>query len=160
MSHLLATSNPAAAAAIHPEPQRPRLPGVGEMVVYHMRAGYARNGRTTFPAIVQGHGDRGTLMLTVVIDAGDLADESLVEERRVGTEFHCWERLGPDHAGFAEMRAEVAHALKAVSELRGEIKSLDTAVFGDFDRPRISIIDIMQDFENRLRILADKGKAK
>ena len=160
MSHLLATSNPAAAAAIHPEPQRPRLPGVGEMVVYHMRAGYARNGRTTFPAIVQGHGDRGTLMLTVVIDAGDLADESLVEERRVGTEFHCWERQGPDHGPLIALREEleslrdeVTHSRKMIESGRDLVRAIEESLFGEFDPPKASIISILADFESRLAAL-------
>ena len=134
---------------------------MGETVIYHMRAGYARNGRTTCPAIVQGHGDRGTLALTVIIDAADLADESLVDEIGVGHEFHVWERIAPDHAGAVEMRAEVAHALKVAIEVRTELKSLKEAVFGEFDTPKVSIIGIMVDFENRLRSLAEtKGKRK
>ena len=157
MSHLLASVNKEAADAIHPDPAPSRLPGVGELVVYHMRAGYARSGRTTFPAIVQGHGDRDTLMLTVIIDASDLADESLVEEIGVGREFHVWERTGPDHAGFAEMRAEVAHALKVSLEVRAELKSLESAIFGEYARPSISLCDVLRDFEVRL---SQKGKTK
>jgi hypothetical protein len=87
--------NQSASDAIRPAPERDALPKVGEMVVYHMRQGYARQGRTSCPAVVQGHGDRGTLALTVIVDAQDFNDETLVEEYGVGQEFHAWERVAP-----------------------------------------------------------------
>lgn len=154
MGHLLKSINEAAAAAIQPEPAKAKMPSVGEMVVYHMRAGYARSGRTTFPAIVQGQGDRGTLMLTVIIDAGDLADESLVEEIGIGHEFHVWERVGAENSQAREqMKLEIAHALKIALNGRAEIKSLENAVFGEWERPRMSLCEILHDFENRLASL-------
>lgn len=143
MSHLLSSINPQAAAEIHPGPERQRLPGVGETVVYHMRQGFGRMGRTRFPALVQGHGERDTLMLTVFVDASDMMDESLVEEIGPGHEFHVWERLSAVRS--------LAERLEEPAGLRGEVKSLETAVFGDYDRPRMSLIDILSDFEQRLR---------
>ena len=119
MSHYLATSNPEAAAAIQPAPERPRLPGIGEIVVYHMRAGHGRMGRTRFPAIVQDHGERDTLSLTVIIDAGDFVDESLVEEIGVGREFHVWERVSPVRP--------LAERLEEPAGLRGVVESLSSA---------------------------------
>lgn len=154
MSHLLASVNAEAAARIQPEPVKAPLPGVGEVVVYHMRQGHGRNGKTFFPAIVQGQGDRGTLALTVIIDAGDLCDESLVEERRVGTEFHCWERVDrPFHAVEDVPPDDEAHA---------KIADIESAVFGDFARPPVSLCAILADFESRLAALqaSVKGKGK
>lgn len=170
--HLLSSINKEAAAAIQPAPARPKLPGVGELVVYHMRAGYARSGRTTFPAIVQGHGDRETLMLTVIIDAQDLADESLVEEIGIGREFHVWEKTNQIHpeliaqwrlemaqtlkqvqevqASMASLRDEIAHIRKMAENGRDLLKSLDSAVFGQYDRPKIALCDVLADFEQRL----------
>jgi len=136
--------NPEAVALIHPEAAKPRLPGVGEIVVYHMRPGHGRNGKTFFPAIVQGQGDRGTLMLTVIIDAGDFNDESLVEERRVGTEFHCWERVDRPFAAPSEI-VDV--------EARDRLMDLEAAVFGEFARPPVSLAAILADFEQRLSSL-------
>jgi hypothetical protein len=150
MSHLLASINKEASDAIHPEPARPRLPGVGEMVVYHMRAGHGRNGKTFFPAVVQGHGDRDTLMLTVIIDAGDLNDESLVEERQVGTEFHCWERPEPVRT-FAERIEEPAGLRSIVATNEANLDRLRDCVLGEFDWPKVSLVAILADFENRLR---------
>lgn len=143
MGHLLASVNAEAAAAIHPAPDRPRLPGVGASVVYTMRAGHGRSGRTRFPAIVRDHGPNDTLALTVIIDAGDMADEDLVGRAAPGNEFHCWD--------YVEAVRPVAERLDEPGGLRGEVASLDAAVFGDFDRPTISLISILQDFETRLR---------
>ena len=159
MGHLLSSVNAAAAETIQPAPERAKMPGVGELVIYHMRAGHGRNGKTFFPAIVQGHGDRDTLMLTVIIDAGDFNDETLVEEIGIGREFHVWERVGAENSQYrAQMKLELAHALKIALNGRAEIKALESAVFGDFDKPKVSIIDIMQDFENRLRAIKTENE--
>src|SRR4029453_17969306 len=92
--HLLATVNPEAADNIRPLPARQPLPGVGEVVTYTTRAGYARSGRTRFPALVMGE-IGGKMLLPVIFDAGDLVDESHVEEACPGNETHCWERPVP-----------------------------------------------------------------
>lgn len=143
MSHLLSTVNAEAAAAIQPTPERPRLPGVGAMVVYTMRAGHGRSGRTRFPAIVRDHGPNDTLAITVIIDASDFADEDLVSKAGPGAEFHCWDYVEPVRP--------IAERLDEPGGLRGEVKSLESSIFGDYDRPRMSLIDILQDFEGRLR---------
>lgn len=152
MSHLLRSVNPEAADAIQPDPERQALPDVGDVVRYHMRQGWARDGRTIFPALVQGHGPGDTLMLTVVIDGGDLVDEQHVEQIGVGKQFHVWERPTSGVRPLVER-------LEQPAGLLGEVKSLESAIFGDFDRPRISVIDILQDFENRLRAVKQENDA-
>lgn len=151
--HLLSSVNPEAAEAIQPGPERRRLPDVGEIVRYQMRQGHGREGgRTIFPAFVQGHGERDTLMLTVVFDAGDMIDESLVSEIGPGNEFHCWERVsGEGVRPLAERLAEPAGLLGMVKTLETRLDELGDCVLGEFDIPKVSIIAIMQDFENRLR---------
>lgn len=154
MSHLLASVNQEAADQIQPEAPRPRLPGIGQSVVYHMRRGHGRSGRTRFPALVQGHGERDTLMLTVVIDASDMVDEQHVSMIGPGKDDgHCWE--------WPEGVRPLAERIEEPAGLRGLVNSLDeqvgeirACVLGDFDIPKISIIAIMQDFENRLRTVA------
>ena len=150
MGHFLSTINPEAAEAIHPAPERPRLPGIGEIVVYHMRAGHGRSGRTRFPAIVQDHGERDTLALTVVIDAGDLTDESLVEEIGIGREHHVWERVSPVRP-LAERLEEPGGLRGALKSLEAQLDELRACVLGEFEIPKVSIISIMTDFETRLR---------
>lgn len=57
---------------IHDEAPHHHVPGVGNMVVYHLRAGDSRNRRTKFPAIVMdGDAETGLLKLWVIVDDGD-----------------------------------------------------------------------------------------
>ena len=150
MGHLLSSVNSSAAEAIQPIQPRHPLPGVGEMVVYTMRPGHGRNGRTRFPAVVMGE-QGGKLLLTVIIDAGDTVDESLVDEAGPGAEFHCWERVAA--TAVPGIHGTVAALHERIGALEGEFKQLSDTVLGDFDHPKISLISILQDFENRLRAL-------
>lgn len=157
MSHLLKSINPEASDAIQPEPQATPRPDVGEIVIYHMRAGHARQGRTRFPALVQAHGERNTLGLTVILEAAEMKNETLVEEIGPGRDSHVWER--PDGAHFAGIFCGTLTALHTrIGDLEGENKSLRDIVLGDFDAPAVSIIHIMQDFENRLRDIAQRAE--
>src|SRR5882757_1400169 len=115
--HLLASVNKEAADMIQPDPSRPLLPDVGQLVVYHMRRGFGRQGRTSFPAVVQGQGDRGTLSLTVIIDAADFVDEQFVEQIGPGKdEGHCWE--WPDDSRNANgFRGTIAALHQRIGEL-------------------------------------------
>ena len=151
--HLLKSINPEAAAAIQPSPARPRIPDVGELVIYHMRRGHGRQGRTRFPALVQSQSERGTLGLTVILEAGELQNVTLVSELGPGgDEGHCWERPDGSHLADA-FRNTVASLHQRIGDLEGENKSLRDLVLGEYAAPAVSIIHIMQDFENRLRAL-------
>lgn len=163
MGHLLKSINPMAAEAIQPAPAAPRLPSVGDVVIYHMRPGERRQGRTTFPALVQGNSQEGKLNLTVILEAGELKNETLVSPIGPGSEHHVWERPDGSHLADA-FRNTVASLHQRIGELEGENKSLRDLVLGDFDVPKVSIIGIMVDFENRLRSLKQEmtgaGKRK
>jgi hypothetical protein len=163
LGHLLQSINPEAAEAIRETPAAPRVPDVGEIVIYHMRPGERRQGRTRFPALVQGEGQRGSLNLTVILEAGELRNETLVSPIGPGAEHHCWER--PDDSHLAEaFRNVVASLHQRIGDLEGENKSMRALILGEYDAPTVSIIHIMQDFENRLRSLkqemAGAGKRK
>ena len=173
MGHLLSSVNREASEAIHPEPQARRLPDVGEMVIYHMRHGHARQGRTRFPALVQGSTDRGSLLLTVILEAAELKNETLVEEIGPGKDAHVWER--PDASALAEVfRGTISSLHQRIGDLEARVlesekvnEQMRNCVLGDFAAPKVSIIAIMQDFENRLRALkveqaepAARGKSK
>lgn len=158
MGHLLSSVNPAASDAIQPPAAAERRPDVGELVIYHMRPGERRQGRTRFPALVQSHGERGTLNITVILEAGELRNESLVEEIGPGREAHVWER--PSVSGLTEaFRGTIASLHSRVGELEAEYKRMHDVVLGDFAAPKVSIIHIMQDFENRLRAIAQENAA-
>lgn len=153
MGHLLSSVNKEASDEIERRsdalPAR-RLPDVGEMVIYHMRIGHQRQGRTRFPALVQMHGERGTLGLTVILEAAELKNETLVEEIGPGRDSHVWER--PDISALAEIFRGTMTALQTrMGELEAENSALRNCVLGEFDVPKVSLISILSDFENRLR---------
>lgn len=160
MGHLLSSVNPEAADRIQPEPPVARPPQVGELVIYHMRPGERRQGRTTFPALVQGAGERGLLNLTAILEAGELKNETLVSEIGPGRDAHVWER--PDNSALAEVfRGTITSLHQRIGDLETEMKAMRAIVLGEYDAPRISIIAIMQDFETRLRTNAvGGGKSK
>ena len=153
MSHLLSSVNPEAAAAIQPPAAKLPLPDVGVLVIYHMRRGHARQGRTRFPALVQGSREDGTLNLTVIMEAGELKNETLVRETGPGgDEGHVWERV--DNMALSEaFRGTITALIQRVADVEQEMASLRSLILGDYDAPAVSIIHIMQDFENRLRAL-------
>lgn len=154
MSHLLATVNQEASDAIQPDGPdlSSPMPDVGHIVIYHMRQGYARQGKTRFNALVQGRGERGTLNLLVFIDAGDFMEEQFVEQAGPGREFHAWE--WPDDSRNAQgFRGTIAALHQRIGELEENVADMRAIVLGDFEAPKVSIIAIMQDFENRLRAL-------
>lgn len=158
MSHLLASVNPEASAAIKPAEPLPAVPRVGHLVIYTMRPGFGRQGRTRFNALVQDSNDRGQLSLLVMIDANDFIDEQFVEPAGPGHEHHCWE--WPDDSRSANgFRGTIAALHQRAGELEENLADLRAVVLGDFDTPAVSIIHIMQDFENRLRAIKQENDA-
>ena len=148
MSHLLASVNQEAADNIRPIAPRQPLPGVGELVVYTMRPGHGRNGRTRFPAVVMGE-QGGRLILTVLIDAGDMVDESLVDEAGPGTEFHCWERVQP--TAVPGIHGTVASLHERIGELEDENEKMRKVILGDYDVPPIAMFEIFAKLEGRVK---------
>jgi hypothetical protein len=166
MGHLLSSVNREASDAIQPDPQARRLPGVGELVIYHMRHGHARQGRTRFPALVQQVSERGSLGLTVILEAGELRNETLVEEIGAGGDIgHVWER--PDNTALAEVfRGTITSLHTRIGELETRVagaekvnEDMRKCVLGEFAVPKVSIIGIMVDFENRLRAIGQENSA-
>ncbi len=162
MGHLLSSVNREASDEIERQAAvlaERRRPDVGEMVIYHMRTGHARQGRTRFPALVQGYGERSTLNLTVILEAAELKNETLVGEIGPGSDSHVWER--PDISALAEIFRGTMTALQTrngeiearLADLEKENDSLRDCVLGEFDIPKVSIIHIMSDFESRLRAI-------
>lgn len=74
---------------------RPPLPEVGHWVLFHLRAGDARNRRTKFPALVMDvDHERRQLELMVVVDANDTWMQERVTERVPNEQ--GWERIPTD----------------------------------------------------------------
>lgn len=151
MGHLLSTVNSEAADAIRPLVALGALPEVGEVVRYHMRQGHGRAGRTFFPALVQGHGERHTLHLTVIIDAQDFADETQVSQIGPGAEFHCWERISS--AAPSGLHGTVAALHERIGDLEEENRKMRDIILGDYDVPKVALFEIFAKLEGRLKAL-------
>lgn len=113
---LLATVNPEAAAAIG----NIKKVGVGNRVLYHARAGYMRDKRTSFPADVLRQHEDGSLDLFVIMEREDFAQEERVQFRSHNQPHHCWsmvEHVPGDSpnasAGYASRFEELGELIKA-----------------------------------------------
>lgn len=157
MSHLLKTINPEASAAMDAPIKRRELPPTGMMVLYTMRPGHGRMGKNRFPAIVMGSDNQNRLDLLVLIDAGDMVDEQMVEQAKPGTEHHCWDWVDDASAAVQGMRGTLASLHQRIGEQEERLKALEAVVLGDYEPPKVSIIGIMVDFENRLRLSATRA---
>lgn len=118
MSMLLKTVNPEAAEAIEAGPAKV---GVGNMVVYHARAGYMRAGRTSFPAIVLDQQKNGDLNLLVILEREDIATEEYVPFQSHNQPHHCW--------SLVELVEDSPDLVKRIEAL--EERALDVAVLAE-----------------------------
>lgn len=102
---------------------RETLPGIGHIVVYHLRKGDSRNRRWRFPAIVMDvDHDLGELKLWVIVDDGDTWMQDRVPAR-VAPE-PGWERVERD------VGAE--QIIIGLTSLRKRIEALEEAREGGF----------------------------
>lgn len=115
---LLSTVNPEAAAAIG----APRKVGVANVVLYHARAGYMRDRRSEFPALVMRQHVDGSLDLLVFMEREDFAFEEHVHFQSHNQPHHCWseveqliERVGPEEADEGEL-ACIQDAIAVLTE--------------------------------------------
>lgn len=150
MSHLLATINPEAADPVAP----PDLPEMGEMVIYRVRPGEGRRGKSEFPALVLGANNiRGRTGLDILV-CYDANDVIMMDSVQMMDDFHdssCW-RLRGEHE--SNIRVELAR-------LREEIAALRRAVFGDWNEPEGGLMEYLVDFEKRIKVVeANAAKAQ
>jgi hypothetical protein len=98
-------------------------------------------------------------MLTVIIDAGDMVDEQFVEQIGPGKDDgHCWE--WPEGSqGAVGIHGTIAALHTRVGDVEDQMGEMRACVLGDFDVPKISLISILQDFENRLRAIKQENDA-
>lgn len=116
LAHMLATVNPAAAAAID---NPPAPPDVSTWVVYKGRAGFSRMKRTEFAALVLGSQDNGDLILMVVMEPEDMMLEEHVPFQSHNQEYHCWRhrRAGLVDADLEPRVSEIERFLRGEDKL-------------------------------------------
>lgn len=152
MSHLLSTVNEDAAAAIDNPPE---LPDVGTIVVYIPRAGMMRMGRREFPAIVLGSNfEEQSLELMVMMEPEDMMVESHVMFQSHNQPQHCWRHVRTEQS---DQRTEAELARTNAMSVR--LAALERQVWGtEYEPIDMSIFEIMQEFETRLKAKAGAKK--
>lgn len=141
MSTMLKTTNPAAAAALQ-DPLKGK-PAVGQRVQFKCRIGMGRAGRDLYAADVLHVHKNGLVDLWVCFgpeDYREMMNQDQVSEHRD----HGWKYM-PDPR------------IDALAESLGDLKA---AIFGEFKPPSKSVIDILADFEGRLKDAPAKAPAK
>lgn len=162
MGHLLKSVNPEAVERI----ENPGFdaPDVGVMVVYRARRGVMRMGRTEFPAIVLGHDDEGFLDLFVLMEPEDMMLESHVRPFVEGNEDHghCW-RPVEDEVGeidrnleeaegtITTMSLEIAGLKEGLEAQAEQIRELKALLLGDYKPAKLSVYDLLAEFEKKLK---------
>lgn len=146
MGHLLATSNPEAAARVNGE-GRP-LPGIGETVVYHPRPGEMRRGRLEVPAIVvHRDAENRRLELLVFYDSGD---EILIPG--------VPERVGDDR-GWSRVRTESLELHETIAKLTQQVHDLTVILLGEYDVPPESVLAMLDSQDERVGRIEESIKA-
>lgn len=157
MSHMLATMNPAAAAAID---SPPAPPDVGTWVVFKDRAGVSRMHRTEFPALVLGADSEGLLTLMVVMEPEDIKMEDHVPFRSHNAENYYWRYVRNGAAEDADSNLPVR--IKSIEDfLAGEDKlgEIVEAIGKRVEQiEQVLASDEMEALEKRIAALEGKKK--
>jgi len=124
--HLLSTVNPDA-DSVNPDD----LPPLGARVQYFARPGMGQGAKTTFAADVLHVNPTTGLVSLLIIYGADDAREMINQRRRSDQNPFGWDYM-------------------PAPQLTAELASLRKAIFGDYNPPKRSVIDILADFEKRL----------
>lgn len=145
MAHLLKTMNKEIAEHLDEEGQ-PR-PGLGEMVIYYPRPGELRAGAGHYTAIVTRVNEDDTLDLVVVYDADDLVGQRHIPRRSPDGGLG-WERIA------RKKRDDAAGWSERVRSLEEQVAMLTKVLLGGYEAPRESILQILDEHEDRLEAIA------
>lgn len=145
MSMMLKTVNPEAAAVLEGEYPKALI---GSPILYTLRPGVRRGGRTTAPGFIMSQNDDGTCNLMIFFEPEDVIDERYIPEKSEHQVNHCWEYLVPP-----AVKIEIDNLYSLVEELRGQI-------FGEYEQPPKSVMEYLADFDKRLSAAEAKGKKK
>src|ERR1700760_4285749 len=105
MGHMLASSNPEAAATMNGEFPKVQT---GLPVKYISRQGAMRAGRTEFFATVMGQNADGTVNLLVMMEPEDFVEERHVQQFGEQYQTHCWQPIVPTLEDVGDLFAKIA----------------------------------------------------
>lgn len=152
--HLLATVNKEASDAIESPSGEMIRPGIGSLVVYTTRQGAGRSGRNQFPALVSQERENGTFDLIVIYGPDDLGDEIFVGASGGAEPFHTWH--WPVQQGGQVFAQPGGDAVQVAHELAKFKQEIGEALFGEYEKPPESLLDIFSKFEDRFIALERK----
>ena len=155
MSHLLETAQ--RMAANDPTIEKIRVIPVGTIVQYFGRHGAMRQGRTIFSAVViNQHPDDGSLDLIVWFEAEDQIWEQRVRQRSETQPAHCWDFV-PVVDGFYgdydRLKEQIDALTQGAFRMHDKLTELNTAVYGEFEKPEMPLVDYLDIFDRRLQKL-------
>lgn len=145
MSMMLKTVNPEAAGVLEGDYPKAQI---GAPILYTMRMGQRRGGRTEAPGFIMSQNDDGTCNLLVINEPEDIIEERHIPMKSDHQVNHCWEYCIP-----APVKAEIDNLYAIIDELRGQI-------FGEYEQPPKSVMEYLADFDKRLSAAEAGGKKK
>jgi hypothetical protein len=155
MSHLMSTMQDVVEREDRAREIRENLPDIGTHVVYIARPGEGRAGKSEFPAIVMHHEPDGeSVVLLVIYDVDDMVTRPAMHEASEEIQWPAWRRVkGSEPEKFEPTRLN--HIRRDLDETRERLDELNEALYGAWERPDKSIIEIFAVFEKGLK---DLGK--
>ena len=143
----------------HEDTQRPSLaqgrPDIGTWVVYIARPGEGRSGKSEFPACVMHHEPDGeSVTLMVVYDVDDMGMRPVVREATEDFVWPAWRYIKTrEEEKFEPSRPN--HIRRDLDRLQEGLDETILALYGGWERPDKSFVDLMASFE---KMLKDFGK--
>jgi hypothetical protein len=155
MSHLMSTMTDVVQREDRAREIRENLPDIGTAVVYIARPGEGRSGKSEFPAIVMHQEPDGeSVVLLVMYDVDDTVTRPAVREVSEEIPWPAWRHVrGREPEKFEPTRLN--HMRRDIDEVRERLDELNEAIYGAWERPEKSVIEIFAVFEKGLK---DLGK--
>jgi ParB-like chromosome segregation protein Spo0J len=136
-----------AAATVAFEPKRP---DIGSVVVYISRPGEGRAGKSEFPALVMHHEPDGeSVVLLVIYDVDDMVTRPALREVSEDIPWPAWRHVkGNAPEKFEPTR--INHIRRDLDEVRERLDETREALYGEWEKPDKSFVDLMASFEQKL----------
>jgi hypothetical protein len=131
----------------------PKRPDIGSVVVYVSRPGEGRAGKSEFPALVMHHEPDGeSVVLLVIYDVDDMVTRPALREVSEDFPWPAWRHVkGNAPEKFEPTR--INHIRRDLDEVRVGLNETREALYGEWEKPDKSFVDLMASFEKRLKVL-------
>jgi hypothetical protein len=132
------------------------LPDIGTIVVYLARPGEGRAGKSEFPAIVMHHEpDRESVVLYVIYDVDDHVTRPAMREASDEIPYPAWRyRRDQELERFDPTRINIIR--RDLNDTVEHLDEMKRALYGEWERPDKSILEILVEFETKLKDIAKR----